>query len=130
MEAGKAIYNILSTDSNVTAVTSRIYGNEARQGMVFPCVIYNVISDVGVNTKSGMGALQSRVQVDCYCEKYEDVNALAILVRTSLADKAKGTYGGVLVQTIKFDSSNDTIENEGFDGVFRVSMDFMIFYTI
>ena len=130
MEAGKAIYSILSGDSNITAITPRIYGNEGRQGVVFPCIVYSVISDVGLNSKSGMSALNSRVQISCFATEYADVNTLAIAVRTSLKDKAKGSYGGVNVQVIKFDSSNDLTDTAGFDGVHHIQMDFNIFYTI
>jgi hypothetical protein len=130
MEAGKAIYNILSNAAGVTAITTSIYGNEAKQGIDFPCVVYNTISDVGVNSKSGMAAINSRVQVSCFAEKYEDANSLAIAVRATLADKAKGTYGGVNVQVIKFDSSNDLTDSAGFDGVHHISLDFFIYYTI
>lgn len=130
MEAGKAIYNILSNAAGVTALTTSIYGNEAKQGIDFPCIVYNTISDVGLNSKSGMAAITSRVQVSCFAEKYEDANALAIAVRSALADKAKGSYGGVSVQVIKFDSANDLTDTAGFDGVHHISLDFFIYYTI
>ncbi len=130
MEVGKAIYNILSNDATVTAVTSRIHGNEARQGIDFPCIVYNVISDTAINSKSGMGAISSRVQVDCFSEDYAACNALAILVRNSLSDKPLGTYGGVVVQNIKFDTSRDMSDIAGFDGVHRISMDFIIYHNI
>jgi hypothetical protein len=129
MEAGKAIYSILSGDSNVTTITALIYGNEARQGITIPCIVYNTISDTPLNTKSGFNALVSRVQVSCFAETYEAVNALAIVVRNSLADKALGTYGGVVVQNIKFESSQDFTESAGNDGVFHVSLDFMVHYN-
>ena len=130
MEAGKAVYNILSNASGVTSITSRIYGNEARQGLAFPCVVYNVISDVGVNSKSGMAAINSRVQVSCFAETYDGCNALAIAVRAALADKAAGTYGGVVVQVIKFDSSTDLTDNAGFDGVHHIALDFFVYHNI
>jgi hypothetical protein len=130
MEAGKAVYSILSNASGVTSITSRIYGNEARQGVIFPCVVYNVISDVGINSKSGIGAINSRVQVSCFSESYDACNTLAIAVRAALADKAKGTYGDVVVQTIKFDSSSDLTDSAGFDGVHHIALDFFIYHNI
>ena len=128
MEAGKAIYSILSGDSNVTAITPRIYGNEARQGIILPCVVYSIISDTPHNSKSGYRAVTSRVQCSCYAEKYEDAQALAIVVKNSLADKAMGTYGGVRVQNIKWDSSQDFTDDAGQDGIFHVAVDFMVYY--
>jgi len=130
MEAGKAIYYILSNDASVTAVTSLIYGNEAKQGIDFPSIVYNTISDVGLNSKSGMAALTSRVQVDCFAVGYDAANALALLVRASLADKAAGTYNTVKVQNIKFDSAQDLTDSAGFDGINRISMDFIIHYNL
>lgn len=129
MEAGKAIYAILNGDSNVTNITSRIYGNEAKQSIAFPAIVYSVISDVPINTKSGFTSIVSRVQCSCFAELYEDVNALAIVVRNSLADKALGTYGGVLVQNIKFENSRDFTEDAGNDGIFHVALDFMVYYN-
>ena len=129
MESGKAVYAILNGDSNVTAITSRIYGNEAKQSISFPSIVYSVISDVPVNSKSGFASMVSRVQCSCYAELYEDVNTLAIVVRNSLADKALGTYGGVVVQNIKFENSQDFTENAGNDGIFHIALDFMVYYN-
>lgn len=130
MESGKAIYSILNADSAVTTLVTGIYGNEARQGLAFPCVVYTEVSNVPVNTKSGFQALSSRVQVSCFAETYEAVNALALVVRASLADKAMGIYGGVMVQNIKFDNSQDFTESGAFDGIYHISLDFIIFYTL
>jgi hypothetical protein len=77
-----------------------------------------------------MAALTSRVQIDCFAAGYPEANALALLVRTSLADKAAGTYNTVKVQTIKFDSAQDLTDSAGDDGVNRISMDFIIYYTL
>jgi predicted component of type VI protein secretion system len=130
MEAGKAIYNILSNASGVTSITTNIYGNEAKQTQDFPIIVYTVISDTAVGSKSNLKALQSRVQVSCFADSYDSVNALAIAVRNALSDKTQGSYGGVTVQTIKFDSSNDLTDNAGFDGVNHIALDFFIFYTL
>ena len=47
MEIGKAIFNILSNDSDVLAlVESRIFPNVAPQTTEFPFIIYDVIYDV------------------------------------------------------------------------------------
>lgn len=129
MEAGKAIYNILSNASAVTTITPRIYGNEARQGVVFPAITYNIVSNVPFNTKSGIGAYKSRVQVSCFAETYDGANALAIVVRNALADKALGSYGGVICQSIKLDNTQDFTDSAGFDGVYHISLDFLIHYS-
>lgn len=130
MEIGKAIYNILSNDSGVTAITTQIYGNEGKQGISFPAIVYTVVSIVPHNTKSGLGAMTSRVQISCFAETYEGANVLGLAVRAALADKANGSYGGVNVQNIKFDNSQDFTDNAGFDGVYHLALDFMAFYTI
>lgn len=129
MESGKIVYSILSADSNVTAITDNIYGNEARQGITLPCVVYEIISNVPFNSKSGMRAFQSRVQCSCYSESYDGANALAIAVRNSLADKPMGTYGTYLTQGISFEGSQDFRDEAGQDGVYHVALDFLIYFN-
>jgi|JI9StandDraft_2_1071091.scaffolds.fasta_scaffold28820_2 hypothetical protein len=130
MEAGKVIYDILHNNAGVSALTTSIYGNEAKQGIDFPCIVYSVISVNPINSKSGFRALQSRVQCSCFAESYKDSIELSIAVRNALADKPAGTYGGIAVQNIKFESSQDFTDNAGNDGAFHNELDFMVFYTL
>lgn len=129
MNTGKAIYAILSTDAGVTEITTLIYGNEARQGVDFPCVVYNIISAVPINTKSGSAAYSVRVQIDSLADSYDAASALNLAVIAALKDKALGTYGGVYVQTIKMDSSQDLTGTDGFDGINRISTDFIVYHN-
>jgi hypothetical protein len=129
MESGKIVYSLLSADSNVTNITPRIYGNEARQGVDLPCVVYSIISNVPFNSKSGIRAYQSRVQCSCYSESYEGAQTLAIAVRNSLADKPMGTYGGIFCQGISFDGSQDFRDDAGQEGYYHVTCDFLIYFN-
>ena len=129
MESGKITYSILSADSNVTTITDRIYGSEARQGIELPCVVYEVISNIPFNTKSVMRAFQARVQCSCYSTSYEGSNTLAIAVRNSLADKPMGTYGGIFTQGISFEGSQDFRDEAEQDGAYHVSCDFLIYFN-
>jgi hypothetical protein len=130
MEVGKVIYSILTGDSAVAAITPRIYGNEARQGIDLPCVVYYVISSNPQNSKSGFNAIEARVQCSCYADTYEQSIELSIAVRNALSDKPLGEYGGVTVQSIKFDGSQDFTDSAGIEGVYHNNLDFMIFYNI
>jgi len=54
MDVGKAIFNILSNDSNVTALTStRIFPMVARVETAFPFVIYDVTGQTPTDYKQG-----------------------------------------------------------------------------
>ena len=128
MEAGKIIYALLTADSGVSAITSGIYGNEARQGVDFPAVVYTVVSSVPQNSKSGFNAYISRVQCSCYATTYEGSVALCKAVVTALADKELGTYGGLLTHSIKLDSTQDFTDDAGIDGAYHVAADFFIHY--
>ena len=39
-----------------------------------------------------------------------------------------GSYGGVTVQNIKWDSAQDFTDDAGQDGIFHVAVDFMVYY--
>lgn len=131
MEVGKAVYAILAGNGSLTAVVpaSRIFPIEMEQAESLPAVAYQVISDPAINTKSGMMGAQARVQVNAYSDSYQQCIVVALLVRAALADKAAGTYGGVKVQTIKYDSGQDFTDSAGFDGVYHRSLDFIIHYN-
>ena len=132
MEVGKAIFNILSNDSDVTALTStRIFPMVARVETAFPFVIYDVTGQTPTDYKQGVSSLDTTsVMVSCYSETYSEACDLADKVRTAL-DRKSGTFNGVVVQSIKYDGYNDFFDVDSYDnsatngkGVFRKALDF------
>lgn len=116
MIEGKAIYSILSTDTDVNALVSgRIYPQIGKQGADIPFIVY-VMEDVEPSdTKSGVSLLDE-VSYDIVCvgKTYAEVADLTEKVRTALDRKTAGTYAGVELDSIQFvdiDSEID-VENE------------------
>ena len=77
MEIGKAIYNILSTDSAIAAeVGTRIFPNVAAQSESFPFIIYDVQNDSPEDSKDGVAMLDiTNIMVSCcqYGGEWESV---------------------------------------------------------
>jgi len=53
-----AIYSILSNDSGVTAITTRIYPIMLPQNAVYPAISYQVNEDTEEETFDGQGTFQ------------------------------------------------------------------------
>jgi hypothetical protein len=109
MIVGKAIYNILSTDTDVAAlVGTRIYPNIVEQEKVDQAaVIYKVDNTAPTNTKDGASTVDIiRVYVFALAEGYDACHNLSEKVRVAL-DRKKGTFAGVVVDSIIFDSRDD-----------------------
>lgn len=111
MNEGKAIYSILTSDSDVSAIVgNRVYPQIAAQEAAFPFVVY-ILSDIEPSdTKSGVSTLdEARYEVLAVCETYAEVADLTNKIRTAL-DRYTGTVAGVVIDSIQFtdiDTSND-----------------------
>lgn len=109
MIIGKAIYNILSNDTDVAAlVSTRIYPNIVEQDKVdLASVIYKVDNTEPTNTKDGPSTLDViRVYVWALAEGYDSSHNLSEKVRVAL-DRKSGTFAGVVVDSIMFDSRDE-----------------------
>lgn len=128
MKSGKAIYKILTTDSDVSAlVSTRVYPNVAKNSTGFPFIIYEVDNELPTATKDGVSILDTDdVMISIYSKTYAEASDLARKVRTAL-DRTSGTYENVIVQSIKYDGYNDLFDNDVSDeGVYRKALDFKI----
>jgi hypothetical protein len=111
MNEGKAIYSILTSDSEVSAIVgTRVYPQIAAQEAAFPFVVY-ILSDIEPSdTKSGVSTLdEARYEVLAVCETYAELADLTNKIRTAL-DRYTGTVAGVVIDSIQFtdiDTSND-----------------------
>lgn len=109
---GKAIYSILSNAAPVTAlVSTRIYPDIATVDAVYPFVVYSVENTLPTDTKDGPSGLDVvQVAVMIYANTYTSAQDIAGAVRTAL-DRTAGTFGGVEVQSIKFDGQSSASMN-------------------
>tara|TARA_R110002167_G_scaffold168443_2_gene366141 strand:- start:265 stop:681 length:417 start_codon:yes stop_codon:yes gene_type:complete len=116
MKIGLAIYNILSNDSDVSAlVSTRIYPNVAKQATPFPFVVYQTTGVDPNDTKDGVSTVDGNsFMVLCYSETYTQVADLAQKVRIAL-DRKTGTYPalGVEVQSIQFTGYDEDFDIKG-----------------
>ena len=111
MTEGKAIYSILTSDSDVSAIVgTRVYPQIAAQGAAFPFVVY-VLQDTSPSaTKSGVSTLDEvRYDIVVASETYAEASDLTNKIRTAL-DRYTGTVAGVVIDSIQFidlDADND-----------------------
>lgn len=103
MNEGKAIYSILTADSDVNAIVSgRVYPQIAAQGAAFPFVVYVINDLTPSDTKSGVSTLDEvRYEVLAIAETYAEAADLNEKIRTAL-DRYTGTISGVVVDSIQF----------------------------
>ena len=111
MTEGKAIYSILTSDSDVSAIVgTRVYPQIAAQGAAFPFVVYVLQDTSPSDTKSGVSTLDEvRYDIVVASETYAEVSDLTNKIRTAL-DRYTGTVAGVVIDSIQFidlDADND-----------------------
>lgn len=111
MNEGKAIYSILTNDSDVSAIVgTRVYPQIAAQGASFPFVVYVLQALEPSDTKSGVSTLDEiRYDLVVASETYAQASDLTNKVRTAL-DRYTGTVEGVVIDSIQFvdlDVDND-----------------------
>jgi hypothetical protein len=103
MKAGPALYGILSTDTDVSAIVStRIYPEIAAQGSALPLVVYKFSGLVPSDTKSGVSTLDEETyNLVAIAASYTDVTNLSEKIRAAL-DRYTGTVNAVEVQSVEF----------------------------
>jgi hypothetical protein len=120
----KAIYNILSNDAGVTAITTDIYFSVAPQQSPNPSVVFNISVDPE-DDKDGVSSLDiADLQVDIYCDRgnLEQLDNLYTAVRAAL-DRNDGTHAGMDIE-LSYDG-HDSLYDDIADA-HRISIDFTI----
>ena len=122
---GDAIASILSS------VTATVEGGRIPDRRGSDWIIYNMISMVPHNSKSGASTYdQYRFQIDSYARTYSEVDTLAASVKSAL-NEYEGTAESVVIDHIFHDGEFDAvefIEDEGArEDYFRRSQDYIIF---
>ena len=129
MQIGKAIYNILANDSDVsTLVGTRIFPNVAPQTTQFPFIIYDITGVSPNDTKDGASTLDTNdVMISCYSETYSQASDLAQKIRIAMDRINQGDYGSETIQSSQFQSYNDIFDDtSGDSGIYRKALDFEI----
>ncbi len=111
MNAGKAIYGILSANSGVTdLVGTRIFPEIAEQEAATPFIVYQLQSVAPEDTHDGPSKLDEvRFEFLCYADTYDTAADVGVKVRAAL-DRVSGTYNGVNVESVQFNDVDIEIE--------------------
>jgi hypothetical protein len=111
MNAGKAVYGILSANSGVTDIVgTNIFPEIAEQETAVPFVVYQLQSVDPDDTHDGPSKLDEvRFEFLCYADSYNAAADLGVAVRAAL-DRVSGTYNGVHVESIQFNDVDVNIE--------------------
>jgi len=133
MEVGKAIYNILSNDSDVaplvtTGGITRIFPARfkfSQNDPTLPFIVYQVVSDTPNMTKNGVSTYDYvTVQITLVHSKYSDLITLSGHVRDAL-DYVSGTFAGVVVDKIFFENSVESFDDtSGTNGIYQIAQDY------
>jgi hypothetical protein len=107
MEAGKAVYNILTNDSALALIVgAKIYPEIAQQDQAAPYVTYTVdISDPSPTKDASSSLDEQTVTVYGVSENYAQCMDIGIAVRAAL-DRNGGAFAGVQVQSIDFNRAD------------------------
>lgn len=132
------IYYKLSNNAGVTALTgTRIYPQVAPQTETRPLIVYNIISNVPTNTKSGGSTLDAyRVQITCLADSVDEyngqdkINAIGNAVRSLFEFIQNDTQVSVTIQQTYFLNEVDSFDQTGGqDGTYMKFMDFIFWKT-
>lgn len=103
METGKAIYNILSNASLTNDAT--VHPEIAPESTEFPFVVYSIQNIVPSDVKQTTSKLdESTLEVYVMSANYSECMTVAAECRSAL-DRNAGTFNGVEVQSISFDTA-------------------------
>lgn len=127
MNAEKAIYNVMSSDTALKAIVpqSRMYAGIIPIGAVYPALCYNLIStfeETSVNLQTMK--FRSRIQVTAVASTYPKVKELAQAVITACNHK-QGIFNGVVVDSIILDGVGADFRDDE-TNVFYSTVDFRI----
>ncbi len=113
MTVGKALYGLLNDDAGITAVVSgRIYPEIAPADAVAPYIVYSIVSNTPSDIKEDGGSVDTaQIEVYNFGTTYSSTVDLGVLVRGVL-DKVNGTYGGVNIQSIKYNNEQMDVTPE------------------
>lgn len=111
MNAGKAVYGILSANSGVTdLVGTRIFPEIAEQEAATPFIVYQLQSVAPEDTHDGPSKLDEvRFEFLCYADTYNEAADLGEKVRAAL-DRVKGTFNSINVESVQFNDVDVEIE--------------------
>ena len=132
----EAIYSILAAHTGVTTlVSTRIYPDfvplqEEEGDTVHPCIMFQCISDVAVNSQTGRSSFKdARVQVNCYGLTKDSAQLVRLAATNALERKTPGSYGSVTVMGITLlGEDEEYFSTAQYDGVYNHFLEFSVIH--
>lgn len=134
-----SLYNYLSTNAGVSAITARVYPMVIPQQAYSeatkqPCLVYSIDTDGRHVRFSGTDTLvKGRLTVDCYARTYAGAKALAAAARTALIDysgsmaAATSPVTSVTIRRLFLEDGELELMDEE-PGLYRVMQRYVIWY--
>ena len=103
MKVGKAIYDILSTDTAIAAIVgTHIFPELAPPDIDAPYIVYSVVSNSPSDTKNTNGDIDvASIEVYSFQDTYNKAVDLGVNVRRAL-DRKTGTYKTIEIQSTNY----------------------------
>lgn len=133
----EAIYSILAAHVGVTTlVSTRMYPDFVplktdSTDTDYPCIMFQCISDVTVNSQSGVSAYHdARVQVNCYATTKDVSQHVRLAAKNALERKTPGSYGSVTVIAITLlNQDEEYFDKADFDGIYNHFLEFSVVHA-
>jgi hypothetical protein len=122
-EVLKTLRSVLLADSPITAITSEITVQLAKESTTLPYVVLYGVSNDPQESKDVTKMDHVRVQVSCFAESYADAADLTERIRTVL-ESHSATTSGVLIDQIRFITSETMTEDE--TDTYHISSDYIV----
>ena len=121
---GKAIYDILSNNAEVTAlVGTKIYPVVLPMGVDFPAVVYRVVDTDPTEVKQSLVQESYKVEVLVAEQTYDAAVNLGERIKTAL-NRVSGTFAGIKIQRCNYTSKSDGFDKD--DNLFIRTTTFLI----
>jgi hypothetical protein len=127
----EALRTLIVSASGVTdLVSTRVYWRQAPQSVGGDFINLHRVGGVrDYNMQGASGLVDSRVQVDCWADRYSSAKMIARAVETVVSGYS-GTIGGKRLQGIFIDAERDDDTSDSGDVAtrFRTSLDLLIWH--
>jgi hypothetical protein len=126
MNYGKAVFNILSSFSDVTSeVGNRISPVRSFNQDQYPYLVYSITSNDPQPVKSEQTPVDiPTIQIDVFAITHEQAASISETIRNNL-DKFSGDIEGIQIADVVFEDSNTLFVDD--QSVFQVANDYSFF---
>ena len=130
MSIEEAIKAYLLTKTGITSlVSTRILADEVTEGIAFPAIAYQKISDTKDHFLTGQSKLERPIfQYTAYATTKTSARAIADQIKLALVDY-QGTLSGIVIQKIELQNEMSNSESDGSTRIHTEDLEFQINYV-